>query len=124
MENILVFNEELICDIFPDGEAVIYDDKNENTHILNETALLAFNACVGFTLQQAEENYLKNYNLSDKIVRLVDDLTESDGSENTYSQKKSTEEEIVSRDEILIDFRRIVEVFLENEILCFSEGPK
>lgn len=124
MENILVFNEELICDVFPDGEAVIYDDKNENTHILNETALMAFNACVGFTLQQAEENYLKNYSLFDKIVRLEDDLTESDETENTYSQNKNAEEEIVSRDEILTDFRYIVEVFLQNEILYFSEEHK
>lgn len=124
MENIIVLNEELICDIFPDGEAVIYDDKNENTHILNETALMALNACVGFTLQQAEENYLKNYSFLDKIIRFEKDLTEWDGIKNTYSQNKNAEEEIVSRDEILADFRYIVETFFQIGILCFLEDPK
>ena len=124
MKNILVFNEELICDVFPDGEAVIYDDKNENTHILNETALMAFNACIGFTLQQAEENYLRNYSSFDKIVRAEEDSTEYNVVENKHLQDNNVEYEAVSMDEILADFRYIVESFLQNKILLFLESPK
>lgn len=115
MERILFFNEQLMFDIFPDGEAVIYDDQNEITHILNETALMAYNACVGFTLQQAEENFLRNFDFSDKIFRSEEDRTANDKNEKTQHA-----EQMVSKDEILTDFRYIVEDFLEKDILLFG----
>ena len=115
MNTIFKCNEQLIFDVFPDGEAVVYDDKNETTHVLNETALLAYNACVGYTYQQAEENFLKNFNFSDEIQRAQNDIEDSNkgGVLNPVMNGFDT----VSRKEILNDFKFIVDDFIKKEIL-------
>ncbi len=102
-------NKRITLDIFPDGEAVLYDDEKEVTHILNKTALIAYKACVGHTYQQAENIFIEKISMWEED----DDEEEDNGEEEDNDEL----EECVSREELVKDFKCIVNDFLEKEIL-------
>ncbi len=118
----LVENDKISMDMFPDGDAVVYDEVNGLTFVLNKTAVMAYRMTINKTIAEGQSDYVEFFfNCQSKdIDEHLEDNEDNDENldENDENDEKDENENVIlTREQLENDYNEIINTLISKNIL-------